>query len=142
MIKGIDYTGMGITFFCHDGSGKYVLHKRTNKCRDEHGCWDFGGGGVKHGETLEQALFREVVEEYTTPPIKYAHIGFRELHRMHEDKKTHWIMFDFKVLVDPKSVAIGEPEKSSGLGWFTLDSLPSPLHSAITNALEKNKAFL
>jgi hypothetical protein len=31
---------------------------------------------------------------------------------------------DFKVLVDPGKVAIGEPHKFSDLKWFTLDKLP------------------
>lgn len=56
MKKGIDYIGVTVSFYCHDGAGNFVLHKRNHNCRDEHGCWDFGGGGLKHGETLEDAF--------------------------------------------------------------------------------------
>ena len=30
------------------------MNKRGIKCRDEHGCWDFGGGGIDLGETVEK----------------------------------------------------------------------------------------
>jgi len=142
MIKGIDYTGVNITFFCHDGVGKYLMHKRTDKCRDEYWRWDFGGGGVRHGETLEAALIREVQEEYMSNPIKSVFLGFRELFREHEGKSTHWLAFDYKVLLDPKTVSIGEPHKMAEIGWFALDALPDPIHSAIPTALEKNRIHL
>ena len=45
-------------FRCHDGKGNYVMHRRNVNCRDEHGCWDFGGGGLKFGETIADGLSR------------------------------------------------------------------------------------
>ena len=30
MIKGIDYTGVTITFYCHDGEGNYLFHNDGN----------------------------------------------------------------------------------------------------------------
>ena len=38
---------------------------------------------------------------------------------------------DFKVLVDPKQVKIGEPDKFDDIGWFEIDNLPDKLHSQI-----------
>ena len=139
MIKGIDYTGVMVTFFCHDGDGNYLFHKRSNKCRDEHGCWDFGGGGVKFGETLIDAVKREVFEEYGVTPKVIEYIGFDELHREHEHSRTHWIGFRYRVLVDKYGVVNNEPEKHESLGWYKLVELPSPLHSAIPGELEKYK---
>ena len=44
---GISYIGTAVVFFCHDGKGNFVLSKRGENCRDEHGRWDPGGGAVK-----------------------------------------------------------------------------------------------
>ncbi|MBI4086398.1 NUDIX hydrolase [Candidatus Kaiserbacteria bacterium] len=118
-------------YICHDGKGNILMHKRTERCRDEHGCWDCGGGGVKLGEKIEDALVREVKEEYLVEPLEYALLGHRELFREHAGQPTHWIAFDFKVLVDPERVGIGEPDKASDIGWFPFRNLPDPLHSAI-----------
>lgn len=135
MKKGVDYPGIGVCFICHDGKGNILMHRRTDKCRDNHWCWDCGGGGVKHGERLEDALVREVKEEYATKPLAYEFLGFRELFESPEFGKVHWLMFDYKVLVDPEQVSLGEPEKADKLGWYTFNSLPSPLHVAVTETL-------
>lgn len=42
MVKGIDYIGITCIFFCHDGNGKILMHKRSKNCRDEIGNWDIG----------------------------------------------------------------------------------------------------
>ncbi len=142
MIKGVDYTGVTVSFFCHDGEGNFVLTLRSTNCRDEHGRWDFGGGGLRFGETLEEGLKREVCEEYGTAPIDIIFLGFDEVFRVHEEKKTHWLSFRYKVLVDRASVINNEPDKHEDLKWCTLDTLPSPLHSQVVASLEKYKDIL
>lgn len=139
MKKGFDYTGITVSFFCHDGEGKYVLHRRNQNCRDEHGRWDFGSGGLKFGETLEQCLLREVAEEYGVKPIRYEFMGHDEIFREHDGKQTHWIAFRYLVLVEREKVINGEPHKHDELSWFSLDALPEPLHSQVPYALEKYK---
>ncbi|MES2749712.1 MAG: NUDIX domain-containing protein [Patescibacteria group bacterium] len=137
MVKGTDYTGITIIFRCHDGNGNYVLHKRSATCRDEHGRWDFGGGGLKFGENIEDCLRREIKEEYGADVLEHTYLGHEEVHRIHDDKPTHWIAFRYKVLVDKDTVFNAEPDKKEEIGWFTLDSLPEPLHSVV----EKNLSF-
>jgi 8-oxo-dGTP diphosphatase len=137
MKKGTDYTGITVTFLCHDGAGNYLLHKRSAKCRDEHGRWDGGSGGLKFGETIEDALRREIGEEYLADVLDHEFLGYREVFREHEGKPTHWIAFDFRVRVDRDTVQVGEPEMQEELGWFPLDAFPEPLHSQLPFALEK-----
>ena len=47
MEEGVEYIGVGVVFFCHDGEGNFILSKRTKNTRDEHGRWDPGGGAIK-----------------------------------------------------------------------------------------------
>ncbi len=142
MIKGIDFTGITVSFYCHDGKGEYLLHKRTTKCRDEHGAWDCGGGGLTFGETLEDGLKREIQEEYGTKPKEIQFLGFDEVFREHEDKPTHWISFRYRVLLDREKVVNGEPEKIEELSWHKISDFPIPLHSQMKSALEKYSSFL
>lgn len=45
LVKGVDYIGVCVVYFCHDGKGEFVMAKRSSNARDEHGRWDIGGGG-------------------------------------------------------------------------------------------------
>ncbi len=142
MKTGEDYTGVAVCYFCHDGQGNFLLSKRGKNSRDEHGTWDPGGGRVEFGDTILDTLRKETKEEYCAAIVKQEFLGYREVFREHNGKKTHWLVFDFKVLVDPKEVKNGEPHKLDEVKWFTLDTLPAPLHSQMPIFLEKYKEKL
>lgn len=135
MKKGEDYTGISVVYLCHDGRGKYLLAKRSVNCRDEHGMWDCGGGGLEFGDTVLNTLQKEIAEEYCTDIISSEFLGYRDVHREHNGKKTHWVALDFLVQVDPVKVKNGEPHKFDDIGWFTIDSFPKDLHSQLPNFL-------
>jgi ADP-ribose pyrophosphatase YjhB (NUDIX family) len=139
---GIDYTGVGVVFFCHDGKGNYLLSKRGKNCRDEHGRWDPGGGGLDFGDKVEEVLKKEIKEEYCADIINHKFLGYRDVHCLHEGVKTHWIILDFRVLIDPKQVKNGEPHKFEEIGWFRLDKLPEPLHLQFPAALKQYQGKL
>lgn len=139
MIPGIDYPAISVVFFCHDGDGNYLFSKRGNHCRDEHGCYDPGGGHLELHETVDQLLHRELQEEYNAQPLKYEFLGIREMHRINKGQKTHWVALDFKVSIDRKVVKNNEPYKFDELVWHRMDDLPSPMHSQFSVALEKYK---
>src|SRR3989344_5746206 len=125
MKKGIDFPGVCVVFFCHDGR------------------WDLGGGAIELGETIEGAFKREVREEYGTNVLDFEFLGLRDVHRVDEKgNKTHWIAFDFKVLIDKKKVKNGIPDDHEEIGWFRLDNLPSPVHSQLQNFLKKYRKKL
>lgn len=142
MKKGVNYTGVAITYFCHDNNGNFLMNKRSNNCRDEHGCWDCGSGGLELHDTVENTLKKEIKEEYCADILNCEFLGYRDVHREHNNKKTHWITLDFKVLVDPKKVKNGEPHKFDEIKWFALDNLPSPLHSQTPKFIELYKGRL
>ena len=134
--KGIDYTGINVTFCCHDGEENFLFAKRSDQCRDEQGTWDCGGGSVDFGDSIEGTLVKEIMEEYCTDVISYDYLGFRDVFRtLPNGTKTHWLAIDFKVRVDRSRVRNGEPHKATEIGWFTLDNLPRPNHSQWPNFL-------
>ncbi len=124
MKKGEDYTGVCVVYFCHDGKGNFLMAKRSSKTRDEHGIWDIGGGGIEFGDHVVDTLKKEIKEEYCTKVNSFEFLGYRDVHREHKGKKTHWISLDFKVFVDRSMVKIGEPEKFEDIKWFTFDTYP------------------
>ncbi len=134
--RGVDFIGVTVCFVVHDGKGNILLQKRSKNTRDEHGKWDIGGGAVEFGETLDQAVRREVKEELCTNPISLEFVEAFEAHRSHGGKPTHWIGLMHFVQVDPSQVKIGEPERIDEIGWFTSKNLPSPLHSQFGIALK------
>lgn len=136
---------LAVCFFCHDGSGRYLISRRTRNARDEWETWDPGGGGIKFGERVEDALHRELLEEYCTSARTFEFMGYRDVMRIQDGKETHWITFDFKVHVDPETIQIGEPKKCDALRWVTIEELQNleePVHSQFPSFLEKNRNYL
>lgn len=140
--RGVDFIGVGVVFICHDGKGKILLHKRSNKCRDEHGTWDCGGGAVEFGEDLEKAVKREVKEEYGVEPIAIEFLNHKNVVRRNGETQTHWLAMRFSVLVDPSGVINGDPEKIDDIGWFELENFPKPMHSVFGQETELVRKIL
>lgn len=120
-------------FVCHDGSGRILLARRSAVARDEPGAWDCGAGALEFGETFEQAVTREVREEYATAALEITQLGVRNVLR--SSPPSHWVAIVFAVRVDPATARLGEPHKFDELGWFRPDELPAPLHSQLTATL-------
>jgi len=139
MKPGIDFIGVSVSFFCHDGKRNFLLHKRSNQCRDEKGHWDFGGGQLEFRERLEQAVLREVKEEYGTEGIIEKQLPAHSLLREENGVKTHWIIITFLVKIDRNKVINNDPEKIAEFGWFKLNKLPQPLHTGAQYTLSHYK---
>ncbi len=142
MKKGVDYPGVTVVFICHDGNGEYVLSKRSVNCRDEHGRWDCGGGGLELHDSIIGTLEKEIKEELGSTVLAYEFLGYRDVHREHEGDRTHWVALDFKVQVDRASVRNAEPHKFDDVAWFPLAGFPEPLHSQFPNFLELYRSRL
>lgn len=127
--RGIDHIGVTVCFVVHDGKGNVLLQKRGAKARDERGTWDIGGGAVEMGEPLLEAVRREIYEELCTEPLEIEFVTAGDAHREHEGSSTHWVYLLHAVKVDPETVKNGEPHKIDKIAWFTVETLPSPMHS-------------
>lgn len=140
MRPGIDYIGISTPFYCHDGQGHFLLHKRSAQCRDEHGHWDPGSGELDFGLTPEANVLKEVREEYGCEGSIEGGLPPHSILRQHGDQRTHWLAIPFFIRVNPAEVKINEPDKIDELGWFGLDDLPQPLHTGFAFTLARYRS--
>jgi 8-oxo-dGTP pyrophosphatase MutT (NUDIX family) len=128
-------------FVCHDAAGRVLLARRGAGARDEPGTWDTGAGALEHGETFEEAVTREVREEYTATPLSIEPIGVRNILRG-TAPVSHWVAVVFAVEIDPAQAAVGEPHKFDALGWFPADEPPDPHHSQLPATLDLFRRYV
>lgn len=141
MRPGIDYIGITTPFYCTDGKGNFLFHKRSNNCRDERGKWDCGSGQLEFGETPEESVLREVVEEYGVKGKIQEQLPAYSLLRTHNGIKTHWVVIPFIIKADIRKAKMMEPEKATEIGIFTLDRLPKPLHTGARMDMSRYKEY-
>ncbi len=141
MKAGTDYLGVTTPFYCNDGKGNFLFHKRSKNCRDEQGRWDPGSGQHEFGLTLEDNVLREVMEEYGCNGEIQERLPAHDIFRENEGRKTHWVAVPFFVKINPEEVKINEPEKIDEIGWFKLPELPEPLHSGFRYSFNNFKDY-
>lgn len=138
---GFDYIGITTPFYCHNGNGKLLMHKRTNKCRDEHNKWDAGSGKLEFGLSLEENVLKEILEEYGCSGLIEEQMPPQDIFRDQNGLKTHWVAIPFFIKVNPLEVKNNEPEKMEQLGWFSIDNLPEPLHTGFAHSLKNYRHY-
>ncbi len=141
MQTGVDYIGITTPFYCNDGQGNFLLHKRSVRTRDEHGCWDPGSGKLEFGLTPEENVLKEVFEEYGCRGEIQSALPVHSIFREWNGKKTHWLAIPFFVKINPEEVKNNEPEKIDEIGWFKLDNLPKPLHTGFKYSYTTYKEY-
>ncbi len=136
---------VSVIAFCHDGKGNYLLGKRSMQCRDEQGKWDpVAGGGLKFGESIEDAARREIKEEGCADVQSLEFLGYRDVFREIDGQPTHWVAMDFRALINPADAKIGEPHKCDEQRWVTISELEQmrDLHSQFPAFISKYKERL
>jgi 8-oxo-dGTP diphosphatase len=122
MIRGIDFIGVGVGAVIVNDEGKLFLSQRGPLSKNERGLWEFPGGSVEFGETLANALKREMLEEYGIR-IEVGQLLDVVDHILPEEKQ-HWVSPTFICRIEQGEPAIMEPGKCSQIGWFGLDEFP------------------
>jgi 8-oxo-dGTP diphosphatase len=54
---------LSVKVLIRDGSGHFLLLKRSNRSKSNVGRWEPPGGKINTGESFDEALLREVAEE-------------------------------------------------------------------------------
>lgn len=122
---GIDYIGVGCGALIINDKEEVLLLKRTEKTRNQAGCWAKPGGGVEFGEKAEDAIKREVKEELGIDIELTKFLGFTN--DIMEAEKQHWIALNFMAKIIGGEVQNLEPEKHEEIKWFSLNNLPEKL---------------
>ncbi len=113
-----------------DDAGRIFLTLRGPAATNERGRWEVPGGSVEFGETLVQALQREMAEEYGVEIAVGELLGVFD--HLLPDEGQHWVSPTFICAITRGTPEIREPHKCAAIGWFTLDeALALPL-SVIT----------
>lgn len=139
MRRGIDYIGVGVGAIIRDDQGRVFLAKRGPQAKNERGLWEFPGGAVEFGETLRDALAREIREEYGIV-IRVEDLLTVTDHIL-PDERQHWVSPSFICRILEGTPTIREPEKCSAIGWFALDDMPDDLTMVTRHDLELYRAY-
>jgi 8-oxo-dGTP diphosphatase len=124
-VPGRDYIGVGAGAMVSDGAGRFFLSRRGPAARNEVGTWEFPGGAVGFGETMEDAVVREFAEEYGVRIELTGLLGAFD--HILPDEGQHWVSVTYVARLTKGEPKIVEPAKCLAIGWFQLDELPSPL---------------
>jgi len=101
---------LNVAAILRNGAGKILIGERV----DRSGAWQFPQGGVDDGETLEQALARELREEISLAPSAYQILsskgpyfylfGNRKAVKGFHGKQQHYFLA--ALTVDPATVNV------------------------------------
>lgn len=111
---------------------KLLLIRRARP--PEAGGWSLPGGKVEYGERTLDAARREIAEELGVTLGALDLLCVVDL--MAPEERAHWVSPVFLAEAFEGEPTLLEPEKHTGLGWFALDALPSPLARSASEAVE------
>lgn len=129
-MRGVDYIGVGVGAAIFDDEGRIFLTLRGPAAKNERGRWEVPGGSVEFGETLVQALQREMMEEYGVEIAVHRLLGVFD--HILSDEGQHWVSPTYICTIPRGTPTIREPEKCAAIGWFTLDEAEQLPLSIIT----------
>lgn len=141
MKRGIDYIGVGVGAAIFNDEGKIFITKRGKKAKNERGKWEIPGGSVEFGETFEEAVKRELMEEHGVAIEIQELLGICD-HIITEEKQ-HWVSPTYICKIVAGEPKIMEPDKCEEFGWFTIQEAQELPLSIVTaydiNQLTKRK---
>jgi 8-oxo-dGTP diphosphatase len=135
MKRGIDYIGVGVGAVIVADDGRLFLAKRGPQAKNERGLWEFPGGSVEFGETLAEALQREMREEFGIEIAVGALLDVVD--HILPDEGQHWVSPSFICSIVSGEPLIQEPEKCSAIGWFLPEVIPADL-TQVTQVTREN----
>jgi len=138
--RGIDYIGVGVGAIIVNQEGRIFLARRGPKAGNERGLWEFPGGSVEFGETLAQALRREIGEEYGVEISVGALVDVAD--HILATEGQHWVSPTYICRIVAGEPTIREPEKCTDIAWFEIDKVPTELTQITQLNLEHYRALV
>ena len=125
--------GVGCGCIILNKKGEILLVKRSKDLRNEAGMWSRPGGTVEFGETITEALVREIREEIG---IEIEIIKFLEYTDIiNKEEGTHWVALGFLAKRKSGEVKNLIPHEHDEVRWFQLDRLPKNVTHYTRNSI-------
>ena len=121
----MDRPGVGCGVAILNEAGDLLLIQRRKAPQAGH--WGLPGGKVDFFEDTRTTAAREVQEELGVTATIGELLCLTEEHHEEETGRYHWVSPVYRAASFEGEPVLKEPDKHSGLGWFALDGLPSPL---------------
>lgn len=131
---GVDYIGVGGGALIINDNNKTLLLKRGKHLRNESGFWQKPGGTIELGETVEDMIRRECLEEVGVEVEIVKFLCFTD-HIIQADKQ-HWIAFNYLAKIKSGKPRNCEPDKHDEIKWFSFDKLPKKLSQPTREAID------
>lgn len=135
---GKDFIGVGGGILILNKKNEVFLLKRGKKSKNEVGLWNKPGGAVEYGETLIDAMKREIKEEIGVEIRIFGYLQHSD-HIIMKDKQ-HWIGFNLLGRIKSGTPKNMEPNKFDDAKWFSIYKLPKnlaqPTKESIANYLQ------
>ena len=114
-----------------DDQDRILLVKRLRE--PEAGHWGFPGGKVDFGETVQEAVLREIKEELgiTLSLGPLAHL----VNYIDTVAGQHWLAPVYKATIGSGTPDIQEPDALEAWAWFAADDLPDLITEATRQTL-------
>ncbi len=120
-----------------DEQGRVLLVRRANP--PSAGSWSLPGGRIEPGETPEQAVVREILEETSLPTRVLAPLGVVEIAGEGERFAIHEFLL---AALDP-TIAARAGDDASEVRWVRPDDLPQvPVTPAVARVVARAVALL
>ena len=125
------HIGVGVMVWKGD---RLLLGERVSAHSDN--SWQFPGGHLEFGETVETCAIREVAEEAGITIRNIIHSGYTNDVFIDADK--HYVTLFVSAEYDSGELTVMEPDKCRQWQWFQWGSLPEPLFLPIRNFLKQH----
>lgn len=135
MKAGIDYIGVGCGALIINDKNETLLLKRGVKSRNQAGFWSKPGGTVEFGEKIEDAVKREIMEEFGVDIELIRFLGFTN--HIIKKENQHWLSISYLARIvkgEPKNM---EPNKHDEIQWFSFNDLPEKLTETTSELIEE-----
>lgn len=137
----MDYIGVGTGAIVFNSNNEVLIGKRGTNARNEVGKWEFPGGGVDFGETCEEAIKRELKEEFDIE-IKIIEL-LEVVNHIIPEEKQHWVSPSYITEHISGTPKIMEPDKIDDFMWIKLSELDENILSIASknNLLSYRKKY-